>query len=71
MRGQAGISLIFLLIAVVLYVGLHPVLDALIVSILPSADDLTAAVLRLFLPIAAVGILFSFLRSVVPTNQGY
>jgi len=69
-RGQASIvGLIVLLISVVLFVGLYPVLDSLIATVLPSADTLTAAVLRLFLPIVAIAILYSFIMYVIPQRQ--
>jgi len=52
-----------------MFIGLFPVLDDTIASVLPVADDLTAALLRLFLPLAGIAVLYSFVKHVIPQGQ--
>lgn len=70
MKGQLSIiGMIFLLVSLVIFVGLQPVLTALINTALPTADSLTQAVLRLMVPLVAIGILMAFLLYVLPQRQ--
>lgn len=69
-KGQAAIfGLVVMVILLIMFIGLFPVLDDLIASALPIADDLTAALLRLFLPLAGIAVLYSFVKYVVPQGQ--
>lgn len=67
---EAILGLAMLVILLFLYSGFFPVLDDLITGLLPSADTFTAGVLRLFLPIVLVMILYGFGRTVMPQRQG-
>ena len=69
-KGQLSIiGMIFLLVSLVIFVGLQPVLSSLIDTALPSSDSLTQAVLRLMIPLVAIGILMAFLLYVLPQRQ--
>lgn len=69
-RGQLSIiGMIFLLVSLVIFVGLQPVLTSLIDIALPASDSLTQAVLRLMVPLVAIGILLAFLLYVIPQRQ--
>lgn len=70
-RGQLTIiGIIFLLVSLVVFVGLQPVLNDLISIAIPVSDTLTAAVLRLLVPLVVIGIMVGFLVYVVPQRQG-
>ena len=69
-RGQLTIiGIIFLLVSLVVFVGLQPVLLELVNSVIPTSDTLTAAVLRLLIPLVVIGIMISFLMYVLPQRQ--
>lgn len=69
-RGQwTIIGLVFLTVTLIFFVGLFPVLQDLIDTIIPLSDTLTAAAMRLLLPLCAIGILVSFLVFVLPRQQ--
>jgi uncharacterized BrkB/YihY/UPF0761 family membrane protein len=69
-RGQLTIiGIIFLLVSLVVFVGLQPVLNDLVSTALPVSDTLTAAVLRLLVPLVVIGIMISFLIYVLPQRQ--
>lgn len=62
LRGQDGVlGLLTVLILLVIFVGLYPTMDYLITLLLPTADTMTAAILRLFLPVMLIMILYTFL----------
>jgi uncharacterized BrkB/YihY/UPF0761 family membrane protein len=61
--------MIFLLVSLVVFVGLQPVLNDLVTTALPASDSLTQAVLRLMVPLVAIGILMAFLLYVMPQRQ--
>jgi uncharacterized BrkB/YihY/UPF0761 family membrane protein len=70
-RGQLTIiGIIFLLVSLVVFVGLQPVLNDLVSTAIPVSDTLTAAVLRLLVPLVVIGIMVGFLVYVVPQRQG-
>jgi hypothetical protein len=70
-RGQLTIiGIIFLLVSLVVFVGLQPVLNDLVTTAIPVSDTLTAAVLRLLVPLVVIGIMVGFLVYVVPQRQG-
>jgi len=69
-RGQLTIiGIIFLVVSLVVFVGLQPVLTELINTSIPVSDTLTAAVLRLLVPLVVIGIMISFLMYVLPQRQ--
>ena len=69
-RGQLTIiGLVFLVVTLIFFVGLFPVLLDLVNTIIPLSDTLTAAAIRLLLPLCAIGILVSFLMYVLPQRQ--
>ena len=70
-RGQLTIiGIVFLLVSLVVFVGLQPVLNDLVTTAIPVSDTLTAAVLRLLVPLVVIGIMVGFLVYVVPQRQG-
>jgi len=69
-KGMATIwGLVFLVVALVMFAGLQPVLSDLIDDAIPISDTLTAAVLRLLLPIVVIAILIGFLAFVLPQRE--
>jgi hypothetical protein len=69
-KGQTIIwGLVFLLVSLAIFVGLQPVINDFITDALVVSDTLTAAVLRLMVPVVAIALLLGFLAFVLPQRQ--